>query len=114
METERDVFLIQSLAGYDGHYAAKAKKLRDAGYICCRSELAYSCAQHGEVSADHKCAVFTQPGPEDKPKYWEVWLGWPFRLKESREETLEWLMKMIRPGEIWVAVTDQRWGLSID
>lgn len=95
LKTKR-VYLIQHLAGYSGEekYRKNETDFLRVGFIRCRSE----------------------PGPEDKGGVWEVWLGFPWHLKEelkdsSDAEILRWLTRR-GPGEIAIAVEEQHWGLS--
>lgn len=92
----RTVYLIRSLQGYRGTewYDEKAQEFTRVGFVRCRSE----------------------PGPDGK--WWEVWLGYPFMLKDEllgkdRPEIEAWL-RARGPGEISVAVEVHHLGLMPD
>lgn len=94
---EKSVYLVQSIQAYgdDDHYQKAARKLTDAGFVRCRSER------------------------ETDGKYWEVWLGFPWRLNGAlkdapKERVLSWLMEEVKPGEIVVAVAHEHWGAGVD
>src|SRR4051812_42610086 len=71
----KTIYLIQHITGYGpaDKYEEKATKLRDAGFVCCRSE------KGGDG------------------KYWEVWLGYGFKINatlcgDTTEKVTSWLV----------------------
>lgn len=93
----KTIFLIQHITGYGpaSNYEVTARLLRDAGFVCCKSEK------------------------DREGKYWEVWLGYPFRINatlcgETTQEVTAWLMRNIGPGEISLSIESEHWGLGTD
>ena len=93
----KTLYMVQSITCYGPHdeetYDKKAAKLRDAGFIRCRSEQ------------------------DAAGKRWEVWLGYDWMLAprglENKAATLRFLMG-IGPGSISVAEEIEHWGASPD
>ena len=92
-DNENCEFFVQSIAGYDGNYAEKSKKLEEVGFSCLRSKR------------------------EKDGKFWEIWyLPSKYSAKgeleaKSKEDIFRFLCNL-PVGQI--IISGEHWGMTID